>query len=299
MRRLQRLPRQDAAHPGAHRALRTLRRPPPQSTEVSRGKPAPDLFLHAAQQMGVDPEACVVVEDSRPGVHAARAAGMRAFGYAGGLTLPSASRATTPSSSTTCANCRTSSPNGCRLSTGHRTPTGFDSCSPQTHRRGISHRRPCRGRHRPHRHPAQPRPFRAARRPTRRRRPPRGCHGFGRGVVGVEEAADAEDRQRVTHRCPLGGQDQPQSASAGWRPRAPGVAGRSGCRSGVEWPGVPAVRMGRRPRGRRCRLRRDGSALPPVDVEPRGKPLAERPLHYAEDSGAASPGEVRGSVPSS
>lgn len=56
------------------------------ATEVSRGKPAPDLFLYAAQQMGVDPEACVVVEDSQPGVHAARAACMRAFGYAGGLT---------------------------------------------------------------------------------------------------------------------------------------------------------------------------------------------------------------------
>jgi beta-phosphoglucomutase-like phosphatase (HAD superfamily) len=36
--------------------------------------------------MGIDPAACVVVEDSQPGVHAARAAGMRAFGYAGGLT---------------------------------------------------------------------------------------------------------------------------------------------------------------------------------------------------------------------
>lgn len=56
------------------------------STEVARGKPAPDLFLHAAQRMGVDPAACVVVEDSRPGVQAARAAGMRALGYAGGLT---------------------------------------------------------------------------------------------------------------------------------------------------------------------------------------------------------------------
>ncbi|MEV3861456.1 HAD family hydrolase [Streptomyces sp. NPDC050095] len=56
------------------------------ATEVARGKPAPDLFLHAARQMGVDPAACVVVEDSRPGVLAARAAGMRAFGYAGGLT---------------------------------------------------------------------------------------------------------------------------------------------------------------------------------------------------------------------
>ncbi|MGW5126612.1 HAD family hydrolase [Streptomyces sp. NPDC004069] len=56
------------------------------ATDVARGKPAPDLFLHAARQMGVDPAACVVIEDSQPGVRAARAAGMRAFGYAGGLT---------------------------------------------------------------------------------------------------------------------------------------------------------------------------------------------------------------------
>lgn len=56
------------------------------AAEVSRGKPAPDLFLHAARQMGVAPEACAVVEDSRPGIQAARAAGMRSFGYAGGLT---------------------------------------------------------------------------------------------------------------------------------------------------------------------------------------------------------------------
>jgi HAD superfamily hydrolase (TIGR01509 family) len=55
-------------------------------SEVARGKPAPDLFLHAAAQMGVDPAACVVVEDSRYGVEAARAAGMRALGFAGGLT---------------------------------------------------------------------------------------------------------------------------------------------------------------------------------------------------------------------
>ncbi|WP_329311900.1 HAD family hydrolase [Streptomyces sp. NBC_01262] len=54
--------------------------------EVARGKPAPDLFLHAAARMGVRPGACVVVEDSRPGVRAARAAGMRSFGYAGGVT---------------------------------------------------------------------------------------------------------------------------------------------------------------------------------------------------------------------
>jgi len=54
--------------------------------EVAHGKPAPDLFLHAAASMGVPPAQCVVVEDSRPGVQAARAAGMRSFGYAGGLT---------------------------------------------------------------------------------------------------------------------------------------------------------------------------------------------------------------------
>jgi HAD superfamily hydrolase (TIGR01509 family) len=55
------------------------------ASEVARGKPAPDLFLHAADRMGVRPADCAVVEDSRYGVEAARAAGMRAFGYAGGL----------------------------------------------------------------------------------------------------------------------------------------------------------------------------------------------------------------------
>lgn len=54
--------------------------------DVSAGKPAPDLFLHAARTMGVDPANCVVVEDSPFGVMAARAAGMRCLGYAGGLT---------------------------------------------------------------------------------------------------------------------------------------------------------------------------------------------------------------------
>ncbi|MFG2738354.1 HAD family hydrolase [Streptomyces harbinensis] len=56
------------------------------ASEVARGKPEPDLFLHAAQRLGVDPARCAVVEDSQYGVRAARAAGMRAFGYAGGLT---------------------------------------------------------------------------------------------------------------------------------------------------------------------------------------------------------------------
>lgn len=54
------------------------------STLVARGKPAPDLFLHAAASMGAPPEACLVVEDSVPGVQAARAAGMRVLGFTGG-----------------------------------------------------------------------------------------------------------------------------------------------------------------------------------------------------------------------
>ncbi|GAB6052645.1 HAD family hydrolase [Magnetospira thiophila] len=51
---------------------------------VKNGKPAPDLFLHAAQMMGVAPGRCLVIEDSVSGVCAGRAAGMRTFGFAGG-----------------------------------------------------------------------------------------------------------------------------------------------------------------------------------------------------------------------
>jgi beta-phosphoglucomutase-like phosphatase (HAD superfamily) len=50
---------------------------------VPRGKPFPDLFLHAAIAMNEQPYDSVVVEDSVPGVQAARSAGMRAFAYAG------------------------------------------------------------------------------------------------------------------------------------------------------------------------------------------------------------------------
>ena len=50
--------------------------------DVARGKPAPDLFLHAAARSSTPPERCVVVEDSPAGVTAARAAGMRVVGYA-------------------------------------------------------------------------------------------------------------------------------------------------------------------------------------------------------------------------
>ena len=53
------------------------------SQDVGRGKPAPDLFLYAAERMGVAPARCVVVEDSPLGVAAANAAGMKVFGYAG------------------------------------------------------------------------------------------------------------------------------------------------------------------------------------------------------------------------
>ena len=53
------------------------------STQVPRGKPFPDLFLHAAIEMNEQPFGSVVVEDSLPGIQAARAAGMRALAYVG------------------------------------------------------------------------------------------------------------------------------------------------------------------------------------------------------------------------
>ena len=52
------------------------------ASDVTRGKPAPDLFLHAARALGADPDRCAVIEDSRVGVEAANAAGMTAFGFA-------------------------------------------------------------------------------------------------------------------------------------------------------------------------------------------------------------------------
>lgn len=47
---------------------------------VQKTKPAPDLFLHAAKEMGVEPPACAVVEDAESGIEAALAAGMLAIG---------------------------------------------------------------------------------------------------------------------------------------------------------------------------------------------------------------------------
>jgi HAD superfamily hydrolase (TIGR01509 family) len=51
---------------------------------VARGKPAPDLFLYAAQRLETAPEHCLVVEDSPAGIDAAGAAGMTAIGFCGG-----------------------------------------------------------------------------------------------------------------------------------------------------------------------------------------------------------------------
>ncbi|RGL30331.1 MULTISPECIES: HAD family hydrolase [Paenibacillus] len=48
--------------------------------EVSQGKPAPDIFLYAAELLGIAPAHCIVIEDSRNGVHAAKSAGMRCIG---------------------------------------------------------------------------------------------------------------------------------------------------------------------------------------------------------------------------
>ena len=54
------------------------------ATQVKRGKPAPDLFLFAAEQMRASPARCVVIEDSVPGVTGALAAGMSVLGFCGG-----------------------------------------------------------------------------------------------------------------------------------------------------------------------------------------------------------------------
>lgn len=58
------------------------------AVEVARGKPAPDLFLHAAARRAAAPERCLVVEDSVPGIEAAKTAGMLAIGFCGGGHCP-------------------------------------------------------------------------------------------------------------------------------------------------------------------------------------------------------------------
>lgn len=54
------------------------------ATMVEHGKPAPDLFLHAARQMGFPPSQCLVIEDSPAGIRAAQAAGMPVLAFTGG-----------------------------------------------------------------------------------------------------------------------------------------------------------------------------------------------------------------------
>lgn len=54
------------------------------ASEVARGKPAPDLFLHVAARMGHDPQDCLVIEDSLTGIRAGLAAGMTVWRFTGG-----------------------------------------------------------------------------------------------------------------------------------------------------------------------------------------------------------------------
>jgi HAD superfamily hydrolase (TIGR01509 family) len=63
------------------------------ASQVKRAKPAPDVFLFSASQMGHDPKDCVVIEDSVPGVTGARRAGMRVIGFTGAAHDPAAMRA--------------------------------------------------------------------------------------------------------------------------------------------------------------------------------------------------------------
>jgi HAD superfamily hydrolase (TIGR01509 family) len=62
------------------------------ASQVKRAKPAPDVFLFSASQMGADPKDCLVIEDSVPGVTAARRAGMRVIGFTGAAFDPAGMR---------------------------------------------------------------------------------------------------------------------------------------------------------------------------------------------------------------
>ncbi|MEB2591452.1 HAD-IA family hydrolase, partial [Burkholderia multivorans] len=58
------------------------------SEQVARPKPYPDVYLYAAQTLGVAPERCIVVEDSVSGLNAARAAGMKTIAFVGASHIP-------------------------------------------------------------------------------------------------------------------------------------------------------------------------------------------------------------------
>ena len=84
MRGVERHAGEDSPRPDLRRALRS---PAPHifsATQVKRGKPAPDLFLFAAEQMNIPPAQCLVIEDSVPGVTGGLAAGMTVLGFHGG-----------------------------------------------------------------------------------------------------------------------------------------------------------------------------------------------------------------------
>lgn len=66
------------------------------ASQVTQGKPAPDLFLFAAARMGATPPATLVVEDSLPGLQAAKAAGMKLLAYRGGAHLRETAPETPP-----------------------------------------------------------------------------------------------------------------------------------------------------------------------------------------------------------
>ena len=77
-------PERLASRCGSPATRRCSRRNIFSAAEVAQGKPSPDLFLFAARAMGAAPSDCLVIEDSVAGVAAARAAGMRVFGFVGG-----------------------------------------------------------------------------------------------------------------------------------------------------------------------------------------------------------------------
>lgn len=79
-------PRQYAEHVVAGLPLATHCRAIAAGDEVERGKPAPDIYLLAAERMQVPPERCLALEDSVPGAHAAQAAGMTLAAVPGGVT---------------------------------------------------------------------------------------------------------------------------------------------------------------------------------------------------------------------
>src|SRR5437899_9549270 len=76
MRGIARNAGEDPSRAQLRRALRSLRTEYFSATQVARGKPAPDLFLFAAEHMKAEPSRCLVIEDPVPGVTGGRAAGM-------------------------------------------------------------------------------------------------------------------------------------------------------------------------------------------------------------------------------